>query len=335
MINDIEFISFYDSDKPSILREDTFYFPKTDMNLGLHIKNIGNKFLFDSLPENIEEKDLNQNDDNSPYNNAFPFENNIIYPYTGNIEKINGNNNIFNNKEELDKIFNKNITIENDVSVKSSNYTLSDSCINDKRKKKLENLFFVIYPKQLSLFNKADIDDQLIDINKKPEFIKKKRRRNKEDDVRRMIGRRFFNDILYNKINDILVKEGSKVIFEKLQQDLIYDLVKKCNKHLLNKTLEYILITKELYKGNNMEKYFHNIRVLNLLRSEEYLEIRERSQIDRILKMKYIDLFKEYISSKEFIEEIARLKNNKEKFDNSYINNYIYYSLNFIENFSD
>ena len=102
-----------------------------------------------------------------------------------------------------------------------------------------------------------------------------------------MIGRRFFNDILYNKINDILLKEGSKVIFEKLQQDLIYDLVKKCNKHLLNKTLEYILITKELYKGNNMEKYLNNIKVLNLLRSEEYLEIRERSQIDRILKMKY------------------------------------------------
>ena len=34
----------------------------------------------------------------------------------------------------------------------------------------------------------------------------KKRRRNKEDDIRRMIGRRFFNDVLLNLINGILKK---------------------------------------------------------------------------------------------------------------------------------
>ena len=82
-------------------------------------------------------------------------------------------------------------------------------------------------------------------------------------------------------------------------------------------------------------KYFHNIKVLNLLKSEDYLEIRRRTQIDRILKMTYSDLFEEYLSSKEFVDEIARLKNNKEKFDKIYINNYIYYSLHFLENFSN
>ena len=334
MISSIDSISFEDYDDLFFLNKETNFFPKTDMNLNTHIKNIGNKFLLNSLPENIEEE-LNKSDNFSFNRNHCNFENNMFYPYIGNTDKINSKNNLFHNKKELDIIFNKNTMFDNDVADKHSNYTLSDSGADLKIKKKVRKVFFVIYPKRFSLFNKANIEDKLIYIKEKSELIKKKRRRNKEDDVRRMIGRRFFNDVLYNKINDLLVKEGSKYIFEKLQQDLVYDLVKKCNKHLLNKTLEYILITKELYKGNNMEKYLHNMKVLKLLKSEDFLEIRERTQIDRILKMKYIDLFKEYISSKEFIDEIERLKNNKEKFDDSYINNYIYYTLNFIQNFSD
>ena len=334
MISSIDSISFEDYDDLFFLNKETNFFPKTDMNLNTHIKNIGNKFLLNSLPENIEEE-LNKSDNFSFNRNHCNFENNMFYPYIGNTDKINSKNNLFHNKKEFDIIFNKNTMFENDVADKHYNYTLSDSGSDHKIKKKVRKVFFVIYPKRFSLFNKANVADKLIYIKEKSEFIKKKRRRNKEDDVRRMIGRRFFNDVLYNKINDLLVKEGSKYTFEKLQQDLVYDLVKKCNKHLLNKTLEYILITKELYKGNNMEKYLHNMKVLKLLKSEEFLEIRERTQIDRILKMKYIDLFKEYISSKEFIDEIERLKNNKEKFDDSYINNYIYYTLNFIQNFSD
>lgn len=45
-----------------------------------------------------------------------------------------------------------------------------------------------------------------------------------------MIDRRFFNDILLNLINDLLIESGSIIIFEKIQQDVVYDLVKKNNK---------------------------------------------------------------------------------------------------------
>ena len=45
-----------------------------------------------------------------------------------------------------------------------------------------------------------------------------------------MIDRRFFNDILLNLINDLLIESGSIIIFEKIQQDIVYDLVKKNNK---------------------------------------------------------------------------------------------------------
>ena len=103
---------------------------------------------------------------------------------------------------------------------------------------------------------------------------------------------------------------------------------------MLKKTLKQIFIEKELYRENNLEKYNHNLKLIKLIKSDEYKNIRENTQIDKILEMKYYDLFQEYLSSNEFIEEINRLKNNK-KFDKSYIAKYIYYSLHFIENFFD
>ena len=150
-----------------------------------------------------------------------------------------------------------------------------------------------------------------------------------------MIGRRFFNDIVLNLINEILKNAGSIISFEKIQQDVVYDLVKKNNKKLLDMSLEQIFTKKDLYRGKNLEKYNHNLKLINLLKSEEYNDIRQNTQIDRILNMTYYDLFQEYITSNEFIEEINRLKNNKMKFDDSYIEKYIYYSLNFINNFID
>ena len=186
----------------------------------------------------------------------------------------------------------------------------------------------------MSLFTNSKIEFDILELNKEIEFVGNKRRRNKEDDIRRMIGRRFFNDIILKLINAILGKAGSLIIFEKIQQDVVYDLVKKSNKKMLNKTLKQIFIEKELYRENNLEKYNHNLKLIKLIKSDEYKNIRENTQIDKILEMKYYDLFQEYLSSNEFIEEINRLKNNK-KFDKSYIVKYIYYSLHFIENFFD
>ena len=51
--------------------------------------------------------------------------------------------------------------------------------------------------------------------------------------------------------------------------------------------------------------------------------------------MRYYDLFKQYLTSNEFIEEINRLKSNNKKFDNIYIEQYIYYNYHFIDNFLD
>ena len=100
-------------------------------------------------------------------------------------------------------------------------------------------------------------------------------------------------------------------------------------------SLEDIFTKKELYNEYNLEKYNHNLKLINKIKSDEFIDIRKRTQIDRILNMRYYDLFKEYLASNEFIEEINRLKSNNKKFDNFYIEQYIYYNYHFIDNFLD
>ena len=207
--------------------------------------------------------------------------------------------------------------------------------LRKKNYDKSKKIFTTVYPKKISLFTKAKEEFVFPGLKQEDKLIGNKRRRNKEDDIRRMIGRRFFTDIVLNLINEILKNAGCILSFEKIQQDVVYDLVKKNNKKLLDMSLEQIFTKKDLYRGKKLEKYNHNLKLINLLKSEEYNDIRQNTQIDRILNMKYYDLFQEYITSNKFIEEINRLKNNKMKFDDSYIEKYIYYSLNFINNFID
>ena len=85
---------------------------------------------------------------------------------------------------------------------------------------------------------------------------------------------------------------------------------------------------KELYKQKSSTNYNHNLKVL------EQLKKKKNEVIEAILDKKYIDLFKEYINSKEFkINEMNRLKNtaNKQKKDDYYIEKYKYLANHFIE----
>jgi len=92
-------------------------------------------------------------------------------------------------------------------------------------------------------------------------------------------------------------------------------------------TLLEIFITKEIYPSDGLNNYFHNLQVI------EKKEIAENLELKGIFNKKYCELFEEYINSKEFIvDEINRLK---KKFDESYIENYIYLSKHFIEFFEN
>ena len=306
------------------------FIPSTEHNINLFLKNQINKFINISLPkyENFQENIIKEGDafgDSGLHisENLFKYSPIVIDDEINNIIEHGEPESPKMNKDILNNSPNKKISV------------VIDSSEGMNKQKKSKKIFLTVYPKRISLFTKTKekINISLQKMDK--ELIGKKRRRNKEDDIRRMIGRRFFNDILLNLINDLLKEAGSKIIFEKIQQDVVYDLVKKNNKKLLDMSLEQIFIKKELYRGKILEKYNHNLKLINLLKSEEYNDIRQSTQIDRILNMKYYDLFLEYISSNEFIEEINRLKDNKTKFDDTYVEKYIYYSFNFIKNFID
>ena len=70
-------------------------------------------------------------------------------------------------------------------------------------------IFTTVYPKKISLFSKVKGEFVFPGLKQEDKLIGNKRRRNKEDDIRRMIGRRFFNDIVLNLINEILKNAGS------------------------------------------------------------------------------------------------------------------------------
>ena len=112
----------------------------------------------------------------------------------------------------------------------------------DKSKKDIYNSI----SQKISLFTKAKGEFVFPGLKQEDKLIGNKRRRNKEDDIRTMIGRRFFYDIVLNLINEILKNAGSIISFEKIQQDVVYDLVKKNNKKLLNISLEQIVSKKDL-----------------------------------------------------------------------------------------
>ena len=72
-----------------------------------------------------------------------------------------------------------------------------------------------------------------------------------------MIGRRFFNDIVLNLINEILKNAGCIISFEKIQQDVVYDLVKKTKK-----IISYVLGTNCFEKGFIIFKFLFKYLIL-------------------------------------------------------------------------
>ena len=327
-----------DSFKGNYFKNSQNFIPNVEHKLRMFFKKKCNKYLNINFPRDLENEEIKQVNDED----IFPANNNsiinsIIEPFSFNFnDEINNDINISSIELEESNEDDQNIPI-NVLNKRVSDITIpikpSSSGLNTKIER--TKIFSTVYPKKVTIFTKPEREFEFIKIKTEEEFLNKKRRRNKEDDIRRMIGRRFFNDVLLNLINAILKKAGCINVFEKFQQDVVYYLVKKFNKPVLNMTLEDIFTKKELYNDNNLEKYNHNLKLINQIKSDEFNDIREITQIDKILNMRYNDLFKEYLTSKEFIEEINRLKGNNKKFDNFYIEQYIYYNYNFIDNFLD
>ena len=205
--------------------------------------------------------------------------------------------------------------------------------LSDNKKK---GIFKIIYPEKVSLFTNMDNNFEFkeeVDENKTEDnlFIRKKMpRKENKDNIRRKIKRSFFNKYVITKLNMILKNNGSNLYFMRLPQSFVSDICIKNNKKVINMTLSEIFLNEEININNtnkDLTNYFHNLKVIN------NMDIKENKEFQKILNMKFYELFNEYLNSVEFqIDEINRLK--KKKFENSFINRYISISKNFIDFFS-
>ena len=241
------------------------------------------------------------------------------------------------------------------ISLRSTGETIDDKKSNEGKKvnhnqkeekihsNKEEKVFNVITPTpkilekeesmeedSIASEKKYQFDFDNVDDVKRERFLKRRRRRENQDNMRKKIKRTFLNNYLFNKINDLL-KKGKKRHnnFERFPQKFVSDVVKKANNDILKLTLKQIITKKDLcFNQKDIDNYNHNMKVLESLENEKNIEL------EKILNTMYKDLFTDYINSDEFkINEINRLKH-KDMTD-WYIKIYVNLSRHFIEFFED
>ena len=298
-----------------------------------------------------------QNDSNKLPVNLFFLENNkdflhkfFIFSHPKKVNHVYSN--FFISKEQYNKL--KHLNDEYSIGLttpsifEKNTFDILDE--NNKEKQKLEpiaqikelsdnkkkGIFKIIYPEKVSLFTNMDNNFEFkeeVDENKTEDnlFIRKKMpRKENKDNIRRKIKRSFFNKYVIPKLNMILKNNGSNLYFMRLPQSFVSDICIKNNKKVINMTLSEIFLNEEINVNNtnkDLTNYFHNLKVIN------NMDIKENKEFQKILNMKFYELFNEYLNSVEFqIDEINRLK--KKKFENSFISRYISISRNFIDFFS-
>lgn len=236
----------------------------------------------------------------------------------------------------------------NIITDKNQKNEAKNECENLLGKKR--NLFNVEVPTYFTIFNYGNYNKysrELIDevlksqknsnnngktseTEKKKTQKKKKLLKRKEntDNIRKKIKSRFLKN-LKNTINLKLKQAGSTKFFSFLPQNFICDISKQKNKEVLNLSLKEIFSKNFCMnkKDKDLKKYYHNISVLEYL--EQNPDIVEKSNYNNFKKMKYHQIFKEYLKSKEFEMEIANLKLEKE--NDKYIRKYIIKANNFLD----
>ena len=193
--------------------------------------------------------------------------------------------------------------------------------------------------KEISNINNIDKQENKI-INNKRKRKKtnldndEEKKRDRPDNCRLKIVRHFFNSFLIKSILNSSIQNknnGPHLNFEKFPQELIYDVVGKKIKNLLNKNLEYFLSNKELYinchkKGKKdkklsssyeknakkpLEIYEHNLDVLKKLKSNfDNNNILKKYGLENYLTKRYEELYKEYSKSYRF-QKLKELKDSK------------------------
>ena len=270
--------------------------------------------------------------DNSSYtNDFFPYNSIADYDsenYINNFRNTSTDTFLLENPEEENN-FSKNKTKDSkeetnkSITIKESNDITKSEEIKNNGKK-----IFSFEKITLSQKRKRESD-----------YDSKNKRLFEEYNIRNKIARNFCNKYLIKKFKNILIKFKCPLNFYKFQENFVSNISSKNYKFHLYLTLEEIISNKELYKvkkttkGKDVfENYYLNLTALGKLLLGEFKYVGENTEVNSFLNKKFCDLFQDYLNSDEFNKDIKRMKN---AYSNTYIERYIEFSKNFIENYKN
>lgn len=219
---------------------------------------------------------------------------------------------------------------------------------NSKSKTDIKISFMTENPNSSTIFTKGYFNNYTYRIFNEAKMINsknidqkkliKKRRRDDLDEIRIKFIHKFFKSLI-QQINKKLKAAGSKCKFEYIPRIFI----KEFTNNILNKkkmfiseadlALETILSEQfcEFKKKLDEKRFIKNTETLEKLKKD--IKICEKSNFDAFKVMKFSEIFKEYLYSKEFGKVIYDFKN-KIPGDDEYIRNYIFRTIEFQKIFS-
>ena len=135
----------------------------------------------------------------------------------------------------------------------------------------------------------------------------KEKKSDKLNNWRKMIARDFFNKYLKDKIQKIAGNCECMVCFEKFPENFIFNVIKINNTEILEITFEDLIKNEDLYEGKEKNQYSKNKKAIEKLQSDMYKAKMEELGYDKTLKMKFKDLYAEYVELGKYIEKKNKL----------------------------
>ena len=164
--------------------------------------------------------------------------------------------------------------------------TESIECVEIKKEKEIEN--------------KSENSKEL-QKKRKNSSVGKNKKNKKLNNWRKKVARNFFNKYLKNIIKKMGTSCKVVICIENFPDKFIFNVIKTNNKFILEMTFEELIKKEELYKGKEAKNYyFKNKESLEKIKSNMHLVNTEELDIDKILKMKFKDLYKDYLHSDEY-----------------------------------
>lgn len=267
--------------------------------------------------------------------NIYPFANTI----TNKIRKLMNDGNKCtkgedytkeNSTQDKDKIFH--LTLENGIKEENKSINIE---LNLPPNEQNKNGSIDESPNENKENNKKENEVKFIVNNNNnngasnPKALKKKRKflvikrpkRIRFDNNRSMLARHILNAYYLPIINKI-IKINFNFKLKKFPKSFTNTIINKTNKNYLDYSLE------EFYNHENLK---YNKKIIDIINNDKYKELREKSGLEKKLKMKFRDLIEEYLEKNEYHKKIEEMKKKDEQFD---VDNFIHSAKDFIKNYN-